>query len=123
MNQRSYNKEVLKHVNMEKCNPVGPPFNTNSKLLRFLDEEFGNVQRKIEGAPYKAMVGFLMYIIMATRADIVFAVRTVSQFISKANPPHWMAMKYIMRYLKGTWTSNYALEIRNIALRTFCNVD
>ena len=59
---------------------------------------FDNVQRKMEGVAYKAIVGSLMYLVMSTRADIAFAVSTVSQFMLKASLPHWMAMKHIMRY-------------------------
>jgi hypothetical protein len=36
------------------------------------------VQREMEGVTYKAIVGFLMYAMMATRADIAFTVSTVS---------------------------------------------
>ena len=56
------------------------------------------MQRKMEGVAYKAIVGSLMYSVMSTRADIAFAVSTVSQFMLKASLPHWMAMKHIMRY-------------------------
>ena len=64
--------------------------------------EFGNLQREMEGVPYKAGIGSLMYAMVATRANIAFAVSTVSQSMSEACPPHWMAMQHIMRYLKGT---------------------
>jgi hypothetical protein len=50
---------------------------------------------------YKAEVGSIMYAMMATRANIAFAVSMVSQFISKAGPPHWMFMKHIMRLFEG----------------------
>jgi hypothetical protein len=36
------------------------------------------------------------------RPDLAFAVSTVSQFIAKAGPPHWMAVKHFLRYLKGS---------------------
>ena len=36
------------------------------------------MQRKMEGVAYKAIVGSLMYLVMSTRADIAFAVSTVS---------------------------------------------
>ena len=38
---------------MEECKPVGTPFNAKSKFLKLLDEEFGNVQRGMEGVLYK----------------------------------------------------------------------
>ena len=60
----------------------------NSKLLKLSDEEFGIVQRKIEGIQYKAGIGSVMYAMMATRADIACAVRPMSQFMSKVGPLH-----------------------------------
>ena len=39
---------------MEKCKQVETPLNVNSKLLKLADEEFGNVQREMEGVLYEA---------------------------------------------------------------------
>ena len=54
--------------------------------------------KTFDGVSYKTGVGSLMYAMVATRASISFAVSVVSQFMSKAGPPHWMAVKRIMRY-------------------------
>ena len=55
MNQMSSIEEVLKSFNMKEYKPVGTLFDANSKLLKILDEEFGNVQKKkMEGVPYNA---------------------------------------------------------------------
>ena len=43
--------------------------------------------------------------------------------MSKANPPHWMAMKRIMRYLKGTLDCNLCLGSKDITLRGICYAD
>ena len=77
----------------------------------------------MESVPYKSIVGSLMYAMVATRADISFAVSTVSEFISKARPPHWMAVKRIMRYLKGTLDFKLCLRCKKIMLRCFCDID
>ena len=45
MNQNNHIDEVLKHFNMEECQPVRSPFDANSKLLKLSDEEFENVVR------------------------------------------------------------------------------
>ena len=73
--------------------------------------------------PYKAGIGSIMYAMVATRVDIVLVVNSVSQSMSKAGPPHWMAMKHIMRYLKGTLDFELCFKDKNIALRGFCDVD
>ena len=56
----------------------------------------------MEGVPFKAGVGSFMYAMMATRANISYAVSLESQCTSKVGPPYWMVVKRIMRYLKGT---------------------
>ena len=61
MNQKSYIEGLLKRFKFEKCKLVITSFDANLKLFKFLDEEFGNVKRKMEGVPYEAGVGSLMY--------------------------------------------------------------
>ena len=123
INQRRYIEEVLKRFNIEECKHVETPFNANSKLLSLLDEEFRNVQKEMKGVSYKAGVGSLIYAMVATRANITFVMNTVSQFILKAGPPHWIAVKHIMRYLKGTLDFILCLRGKDIALRLFCDAD
>ena len=102
MNQKSYIEDIFKRFNMKECKPVGIPFDTSLKLLKLLNEEFENVLREMEGVSYKAGVGSLMYAMVATKINIAFAMSTVSQFMSNADLPHWIIVKCITRYLKGT---------------------
>lgn len=70
-----------------------------------------------KGVSYNVGVGSPIYAIMvASRADLAFAVSMVSQFMLKASTPHWMAMKRIMRYLKGTLDFKLCLVGNDIAL-------
>ena len=61
----------------------------------------------------------LVYAMVATRADITFAVSTMSLFVLKAGQPHWMAMTNIMRYLKGAVDFKLYFKGNNIALRNW----
>ena len=119
MNQRIYVKEVLKRFIMEECKPDRFPFDVNSRLLKLSDEEFVDVQKNMEGVPHKAGVGSLIYAMVATKADISFAVSMVSRFMSKAGPPHWMAVKHIIRYFKGILDFKLCLGGKDIILRVF----
>ena len=38
----------------------------------------------------------------ATRPDIAATVRVLSQYMSKPSRDHWMGVKHVFRYLKGT---------------------
>lgn len=52
--------------------------------------------------PYASAVGSLMYAMVCTRPDIAHAVSTVSRFMSNPGRPHWEAVKWILRYLRGS---------------------
>ncbi|CAL2257280.1 unnamed protein product [Prunus armeniaca] len=52
--------------------------------------------------PYSSAVGSLMYAMICTRPDITHAVGVVSKFLSKPGREHWNAVKWILRYLRGT---------------------
>ena len=43
-----------------------------------------------------------MYLSTGTRLDIAFAVSNAARFSSNPSKQHWMAVKRIIRYLKGT---------------------
>ena len=52
--------------------------------------------------PYAQCVGSLMYLAVATRPDIAYAVGVLSRFSVSPGPEHWKAVKHLFRYLKGT---------------------
>jgi hypothetical protein len=52
--------------------------------------------------PYASAVGSLMYAMVCTRPDIAYAVGVVSRFLSNPGKEHWAAIKWILRYLRGT---------------------
>ena len=52
--------------------------------------------------PYARAVGSLMYAMVCTRPDLAYAVSLVSRFMSDPGKQHWEAVKWILRYLRGT---------------------
>ena len=52
--------------------------------------------------PYSNAVGSLMYAMVCTRPDISHAVSVVSRYMSNPGKEHWLAVKWILCYLKGT---------------------
>ena len=61
MSQHKYLEEILKRFNMEECKAIGTPLDTHVKLAKLTDEEFEEVRADMQGVPYKAAVGCLMY--------------------------------------------------------------
>ena len=51
-------------------------------------------------APYASAVGSLMYAMLCTRPDICYVVGVVSRYQSNPRLDHWVAVKYILNYLR-----------------------
>lgn len=88
-------KEVLKIFGMEDCNVVTNPIVPGSKLSK--DED----GRTVDVTLYKQMIGSLMYL-TASRPDLMYSVCLTSRYMERPTETHMMAMKRIMRYVKGT---------------------
>ena len=52
--------------------------------------------------PYSSVVGCLMYVMICTRPDIANVVGIISRFLSNPGKEYCGAVKWILRYLKGT---------------------
>ena len=63
----------------------------------------------IDRTPYRSLVGSMMYLAVATRPDISYAVGRLASFLDCYRIEHWEAAIRVLRYLKSTRT--YALTI------------
>jgi len=73
--------------------------------------------------PYTSVVGSLMYAMVCTRPDIVHAVGVVSRYVNNPGKEHWMAVKWILRYLRGTTNQELCFGGSNIALQGYVAAD
>jgi hypothetical protein len=62
-------------------------------LLTLLKEEYEEHLHKMKDIAYQKALGSLMYVMVAARPDLAFAVTMVSRIMSKLGPMHWMAVK------------------------------
>jgi hypothetical protein len=65
----------------------------------------------------------LIYARVATRPDLAFAISVVNRFMSKPGPTHWMVVKRIMRYLKGTIDMRLRIGGQHINLKGYSDAD
>ncbi len=75
--------------------------------------------------PYREAVGSLLYISVATRPDISYAVGVLSRFSSNPGMAHWNAVKHLMRYLQGTkdFKLTYAPDGSSDRFTTYSDAD
>ena len=97
ISQPNYVEKVLKKFGMENCKPVSTPLEPGSKFQKLSpsDEPF-DVQT------YQQAIGCPTYMSTATRPDIAAAVGVLSQYMSIPSKDHWIGVKRVVRYLKGT---------------------
>jgi hypothetical protein len=55
--------------------------------------------------PYLNAIGALMYLANCTRPDVAFAVNLLARYSAAPTRRHWVGIKTILRYLKGTLDS------------------
>ena len=73
--------------------------------------------------PYASAVGSLMYAMVCTRPDLAYAVGVVSRFISNPGREHWNAVKWILRYLRGTSDLKITFGVKKPLLVSFTDSD
>ena len=79
---------------MEDSRLVGTPMSTRHKLSKDDDS------KAIDQTAYRSMIGKPQYVVH-TRPDIALVVGMVARFSANPKENHMMAIKRIMRYLKG----------------------
>jgi hypothetical protein len=95
LGQRKYTVEILWRFRMEDCRQMVTPMVTNLKKVVTSDSNL--VDTKV----YRQWIGSLMYLVN-TRPDICFVVNTLSQFVVEPRQVHWIVVKHVIRYLRGT---------------------
>ena len=102
LSQEHYIKRVLHRFHMEKAKGVSTPLATHFKSSSKQSPSNENEKLYMQRVPYASSKGSLMYAMVCTRPDIAHVVGTVSRFLSNPGKEHWNAVKWILRYLRGT---------------------
>ena len=98
LSRNAFISAILTRFGMEEANGAATPINTS--VRPDLPEELG--KREVDPKECQAMVESLMYIALATRPDIAFAVSALSRYNSQPRTVHLTAAKRVLRYLRKT---------------------
>ncbi|KAL2226234.1 UNVERIFIED_CONTAM: Retrovirus-related Pol polyprotein from transposon TNT 1-94, partial [Sesamum indicum] len=52
--------------------------------------------------PHSNVIGSIMFLMICSRPDIAYAISCLSRYMSNPSPPHWEALKWLLRYLCGS---------------------
>ena len=76
--QQSYTENILRKFGMEDAKSIRTPVDTSTKLIKG-----GNEATSVDQQLYQSAVGSLLYLSVATRPDITYAVSNVAKFCAK----------------------------------------
>lgn len=96
ISQGQYLKYDLQRFNMSDCKPRSIPIETKLNL------SINTLSTTSCSQPYRQLIGCLMYAMLATRPDLSCCLNYFSHFQSKPQEVHWMHLKNVLRYIKGT---------------------
>ena len=96
--------EKLHNFSMENAKVVGTPLPSHLKLTKEMCPKTYEEEDKISKVPYALAIGSSMYAMVCTRLDITHAVGVVSKYMSHPRIEHWNVVKWILRYLRGTFS-------------------
>lgn len=120
--QSGYIQKVLKRFRMTESKAVATPMGSHFKLasVKYADERIDT-----EKIPYSSVVGSVMYAMVGTRPDVAYALGLVSRFMSKPGSVHWEALKWLLRYLRGSADLNliYSKSDANLRVQGYTDSD
>lgn len=123
LSQEKYVERVLERFNMKSAKPVSTPLANHFKLSKRSCPTNEEGKKLMASIPYSSAVGSLMYAMVCTRPDIAHAVGVVSRYLSNPGKDHWEAVKWILRYLRGSSRMCLCFEGPETILEGYADAD
>lgn len=102
ISQKGYLSKVVKWFNMDDAKPTSVPLAAHFRLSSTQSPDTIEDKEQVMKVPYANAIGSIMYAMVCTRPDISHAVSVTSRFMGNPGKEHWQAVKWVLRYLKGT---------------------
>jgi hypothetical protein len=123
LSQEKYIGKVLEKFSLKDAKIRSTPLGSHFKLSKVQSPKSDEDKKEMAKVPYASAVGSLMYAMVCTRPDIAHAVGVVSRFMSNPGREHWEAVKWLLRYLKGTSKMALHFKGKDVILRGYADAD
>jgi len=116
VSQSKYIKELLDRVDLQNSKSCATPCLPYHHLLKDDGKPYSHPQQ------YRSIVGALQYLTF-TRPDIAFSVNQACQFMHNPMESHVVAVKRILRYLRGTLDYGIHFQPGTLNLQAYSDAD
>jgi hypothetical protein len=121
LSQEEYLSRVLNRFGMSNCKSTNTPLELGIK--NSLSNRNPEEDKTTDKFPYREAIGCLMYAMLCTRPDLGFPICYLSQFSNAPGDEHWMAIKRVLRYVKGTQSLRLVYEKGELDLLGYSDAD
>ncbi|CAD6959489.1 unnamed protein product [Tilletia caries] len=97
ISQAAYIKSMLARFGFEHLKPAPSPLDSKQRLVPY-EGQASEADTKL----FQSMVGCLMWLSQASRADLAYAVAALARHAKNPGPIHLGCAKRVMRYVAGT---------------------
>lgn len=123
LSQAKYIDRILQRFDMSSTKPVSSSLANHFRLSIEQSPKSKEERDLMAKISYASAIGSLMYAMVCTRPDIAHAVGVVSRFMANPGKQHWEAVKWILRYLRGSTDRCLCFRRGDVALQGFVDAD
>ena len=116
LSQELYIEKVLSRFRVNDAKPRTTPLANHFKLSKEYSPKTAEERDHMALVPYASTVGSLMSAMVCTRPDIAHAVGVVSRYMENPGKEYWEAVKWLLRYLKGTSSTSLCFGKSKVTL-------
>jgi histone deacetylase 1/2 len=116
LRQAKYISDLLDSTKMQGAKPLACPTTSGMKLSLY------DGTLLPDSTEYRRVMDALQYCTIS-RPDISYAVNQLCQFMHNLEDTHWMAIKRVLRYLKGTVDYGLYYAPSTLDIHVFCDSD
>jgi hypothetical protein len=122
LSQKAYCERTIERFKMGNAKPRSTPLPAALTLSADDSPQTKEEIDDMKSVPYRQALGSLMWLQVATRPDLSYAVNLLSRFANNPGRKHWDTLKHTLAYLKSTM--DYGITYKQGgSLRPFGYVD
>ncbi len=100
VSQPTLTKMFIETLGIQQANPTANPYRSGAQLHECRDGE----KPLADNYPYTKALEMERYLADSTRPDISHVVGVLARYMQRQTHRHWLSLKHLARYLKGTST-------------------
>ncbi|CAA7059582.1 unnamed protein product [Microthlaspi erraticum] len=124
LSQEGYLNRILETYNMTEAKHTVTPLGAHLRLRATTEKQLAEDEEYMKSVPYANVVGSIMYAMIGTRPDLAYPVGVISRFMSQPIRDHWLGVKWVLRYIKGSLTTRLCYKkSSDFKLVGYCDAD